>query len=153
MSSFPRVVPTLNEPSISENRDGHASADAKPLRVSVNFSNGTRVLIPVKQDFTVSDLVTEAVRRAKALNLPCATDDVNLYSADGDILFGEDGLRDILFLEETPNLFLASQSPHFPVSPLVGRHGHQSMARANFGLYRLVHRMVLRPLRSRMTKN
>ena len=98
-----------------------SSLGTKPLCVSVTLSNGARILVPINENFTVVQLVAEAARRATAMNLLYDATEATLRSQDGSILFGEDSLKDILDLTETPQLLLGPADVHSYLSTSVGQ--------------------------------
>ena len=120
MSSLPRPLSITTEQTVLLNHDSNSSLRTKRLRVSVNLSNGARILVPITGESTVAQLVAESVRRATALNIPYEFNKATLRLHDGSILFGEDSLEGLLDLAEKPDLFLvraqAQSSVPSPVS-------------------------------------
>lgn len=106
MSSPPRPSSITHEQIVLVSHDSDTSLGTKPLRVSVNLSNGARILVPINGESTVAQLVTESARRAISLNLPYDPNEATLRLHDGSILFGEDCLKDVLDLAENSDLFL-----------------------------------------------
>lgn len=131
MSSLPRTSSITTEHTVLVNRDSSSSLGTKPLRVSVNLSNGNRILVPINGESTVAQLVAESARRATALNLPYDANEATLRSHDGSILFGEDSLQDVLDLAKHNDLYLGRAETQSSVSSSVSRICVSAVPRAD----------------------
>ncbi|KAH0538551.1 hypothetical protein FGG08_004884 [Glutinoglossum americanum] len=83
---------TLMPPSIG------ASSTRGPTKVVVTLYGATKIVIPIDPSTTVSELQSEASRRAHILKLPTPPGELvlRLESEDGPIAFPEDNILDIL---------------------------------------------------------
>lgn len=80
------------------------------MRVFVVLPNGSKIIIPLDASSTVSQLQSEALRRAKVLRLPYAEDNTVLHlgARDGPIAFEEDLVEDVLDLADDNTFWLVS---------------------------------------------
>src|SRR5271154_953510 len=78
-------------------------------RVTFVLSTGAKVIIPIEQRCTSSELHAEAIRRAKRLKIPCNFDNTVLCigSPGGAIVFGEDLVLEISDLAEDNTFYLS----------------------------------------------
>lgn len=100
------------------------------VRVIVVLPNGSKIVIPTSLTSTVSELQTEALRRAIVLRLPFEPEDSVLHigSINGAIAFEEDLIEDVLDLADDNTLWLSSIQDSLSAISLVS-FGHDCCAR------------------------